>query len=375
MNYLSQYKKIKLENLSLFFILIFSGYYITRLPVSPVYLFISIGLFLAIIFIIRKAKIRADNLSKYSLLIIIYFIFSQTLIKSYNISTLLNIILSLLVFIVVHNLAPHITTSKIYRYSKLLVYLSIPLLIFEALYRISNPLRIDEYIEAGREDIVFYAYKFNSIMYQDSNFVSIFILSLLFFWFYLNSKLKNKGYFVTCILLILLLLTISRAAIITSTIFIILYFFKKNIYKFRTIIGISFLLLITILIPYLNELSKFDGSFSSKFLIFKLTKDYFINASFLSIFFGVGLGNTYTNIGIGSHNILSLYLIESGVFGFSLIVLFWLRLLITSRYKVGIVMFPFLIVSLSLTSTAIPYLYAIFAIILELERRSYEKNE
>lgn len=361
-------KLISLNFLILFLIIPFSGFYITKLPLSPIYFFIMFGLYLYAIFILISSKIRVDNIILLAFTSLCYFLFSQLIFGEPIINTFLNVIFSILVFIVVYTLLPTISSKNIIRLSKYLIYFSLPLLIIEAIYRIKYPSleKIQLLQDAGREDIMFYIYKFNSIMYQDSNFVAMFILSLFFFWIYLNNYLNKKEYLISFLLMILLFATISRAAIISMFLFLIFYYYKEKIYRYRRIIFIFMIFMIPMFYILLLNISKIDDSFASKFGIINKTFEYFFNTNLIDQFFGVGFGNA---IDMGSHNFLITNLIEGGIIGLILMTVFWGYLVLKTKYKIGIVMFPFLIAGLSFASLAIPYLYVIFAIILVLESR------
>jgi hypothetical protein len=246
------------------------------------------------------------------------------------------------------------------------------LLIYEAYYRISNPVFFVDFAEKGREELAFYYFKINSIMYQDSNFVAIFILSLFFFLLYVKQYTNKKYYKSFFIMFLLIFATLSRASILSLLIFLILYQFRAFFYRYKKLVFIISVSLIAFLIPILLENRRIDDSFSTKFGIFERTFEYFGNATFFKQFFGVGFGNAYEVLEIGAHNFFVTYLVESGLIGLLFILLIWTYFLIKTKYKIGIVMFPFLLNGMSMASGAIPYLYVIFAVILVLESRRYK---
>jgi len=209
-------------------------------------------------------------------------------------------------------------------------------------------------------------------MYQDSNFVGLFILSLFFFLLYIKQFTFKKYYLSFAMLTILLLTTISRASILTLFLFVILYFNRKIIYKYRIFIFIFLIILAFTLFPILLEYRTIDDSFSTKFGIFDKTIEYISNASVINLLFGVGFGNAVEVLNVGAHNFFVTYIVESGFIGLVLIVILWTYILLKTKFKAGIVMLPFLFNGMSLASGAIPYLYAIFAVILILEKRRNE---
>jgi O-antigen ligase len=255
-----------------------------------------------------------------------------------------------------------------------MVVVSLPLLIFEAVYRFLNPINQERYIDAGREDIMFYIYKFNSVMYIDSNFVALYILSLLFFSFYINRYApRTVSFFYVCILVFLLFSSISRAAIFSFLIFLFMLPFSSLIYKWRYYVMLFLPALLLFLFQIVFESSGFDDSLRSKFMILSLTVEYIKDIDPMTLLLGVGVGKAADVLGIGSHNIITTYLVELGLVGTSMISALWILIMIKSRYKAGIIMFPFLVCGLSLTTFAIPYLYAMFGIVYHIERdRLYE---
>lgn len=361
--------KISLNYLALIFIIPFSGFYITKLPLSPIYLFILIGVYFSAILIFISNKIQLSKEVVLAITLLVYFLIFQQIFSMPNISAYANFSFSVFVFIVSHIILNITNTNTIINISQKLIFFSIPLLIYEAYYRITNPVFFVDLAEKGREDLAFYYFKINSIMYQDSNFVGLFILSLFFFLLYLKQFTFKNYYISFSLLIILIFATISRASILSLVLFSFLYIFRKKIYKYRITVFISSIILTFLLFPILSEYKTIDDSFSTKFGILDRTFEYILNANFIHLLFGVGFGNAVEVLDIGAHNFFVVYLVESGVLGLLLIVVFWSYMLYTTRFKAGIIMFPFLLNGMSLSSGAIPYLYVMFAVILVLESR------
>lgn len=358
----------KLSYLSCFFIIIFSGYYLTSLKISPIYFLLPIGFLLATIFILFKKNIKISNLNIYILITIMYILISQCAVQG-SIPVLLNIILSLTTCFILNIILPHLQTNSIISISKQMIFISLPLLVLESAIRLNNPFNIEFYKNLGRE-YVFYAYKFNSIMYMDSNFVAVYVLCLYFFWIYLRSYQQKKIIsYTTFILFLLIIATLSRANIIAMILFTLLYPLRYLFYQYRLATLISLILAIPIFFFLQNYVAQFDDSFLSKFHIIDLTKEYLQHATITELLIGVGFGNSDTVLGIGAHNFFIIYLVESGIVGLALIVNLLYLILKKSRYKAGIVVFPFLLSGLSFSPTATPYLYAIFSLIITLEAR------
>lgn len=365
---------ISLNKLSAIFLVPFLGYYITKLPLSPVYVFVIIGCFFA--FLSASHSVALPKVILVSILVTSYFVFSQLLISTPNTSTFINVIFSLVIFVIVYFVVDKLNTNSIISISEKMVYFSIPLLIYEAYYRISNPIMLVDFAEKGRENLLFQYYKVNSVMYLDSNFVGIFLISLYFFLLSL-SNYNSKKYIVSLIALsVLTILTLSRASIASLIIFTLIYPMRHTIYKHKVIVFLLVSALVIIAMIVLNTISNdIDDSLASKFYIFDQTINFIESTDTMNTFFGVGFGNAVDVLDIGAHNFFITYIVESGIFGLACITLLWVTILFKSSFRAGIVMFPFLADGMSLAGHAIPYLYAMFAIILVLEsRRKVSEN-
>jgi O-antigen ligase len=206
-------------------------------------------------------------------------------------------------------------------------------------------------------------------MYTDSNFVGLFSLSLFFFTLYLKQLTGKKYYLSLTLLALVTFLTISRASIISLFIFCLLIVFRERVYKYRRLVFFISIIFMFFVPFTLLKFRALDESFSTKFTIFESTLEFLKTTSLTNILFGVGFGNAVNSLGIGAHNYLITYFVESGLIGLILILIFWGFMLYKSNFKVGIVMFPFLLNGMSLSTVAIPYLYVIFAVILVFESR------
>lgn len=365
-------KKISLNYISLFLLVVFSTWYITKLPFSPVYVFSFLGALIGLAILSYRPVLKIDAVISLSFLVVFYFCFTQIVILKPNVNTFLNAVFSIIVFIFIRILIPPLSTVNLFKLSRLLIYFSMPLLVFESFYRILNPPqeRLDFYIESGMEDIIFYAYKMNSIMFQDSNFVAMLVLVLFFFSLYLVRSFHSRFLlFYSAVLFFLLLATLSRAAIIASLVFILLIPLSNFFYRNRKFVLLLFLIILPFMFSIAFKMSDFDGSFASKFHIINQTIKFIKDASLVQILFGVGFGNAVEVLNIGSHNLFVAFLVESGFIGLVLIILLWHQILLKSNYAAGIVMFPFLLAGMSFASLAMPYIYVVFSIMLELESR------
>lgn len=344
-----------------------SGFYLTRIGISPIYFFMICSFLFLLISLVNRGTLYVNSSMLLPCAYILYLALSQFLLGA-DLNTVLNVIMSVIYFLLTLAIVYRIDTAKILKISLTFIRYSIPLLILESLYRITNPIYV---LDSGfdyrtDESLIIYPYKFNSIMYQDSNFVAIFILCLIFFGLYLirNFKLTLKPELI--ILIILLFLTISRATILVTLTFILLFHYWGRI---SFLLKISLFIMLGSAFSYVLYLVSADGSFQSKFQIIDLFLDFLRTSKPDELAFGIGFGNTKHLFGIGAHNFFVTHIVESGFVGFTLLFMTWLGILINSNFKTIGIMLPFLVVGMSFVGHAIPYVYCIFALILILESR------
>jgi hypothetical protein len=271
--------------------------------------------------------------------------------------------MSFITFLILTQTLRYISVDKIKNMSYKFIDSIIVLTLIDTIYRFIN-------ISIEKND--FYKFKENSLLFEDSNFVGIMILSALFFCVYLNIYKSQNCKIRILILTILCLLTFSRAAIIAAGVCLYIYLlinFKtlKSFYKALFMI-ISIIILIKVPSFIIGNILG-DASFNSKFYIIErvsmfLSKD----ASVTQILFGVGVGNAYKVLGIGAHNIIFAYLIETGIIGLSMYFITLIMIIYSTKRKAAIVIVPLFIAGLSLSSLAMPFMYVPCAIIYIYEK-------
>lgn len=270
----------------------------------------------------------------------------------------INVLFSLIYFLVTSISISYLSVEDIKKYFRLSVNLIIPLLCIESVFRWTHPTGND----IG--DLEYYRYKYSSIMYEDSNYVGIFIVTMFFLCTYMrrfhNVNLRKQQ----VILFMLAILTLSKASAVIIIIFTIIFDFSAN--KFVKL-GLISLVAIFGLPVFLQQVLA-DNSLAMRFGILDRAMLWWENTSFAEKVFGVGFGNAVSAIGMGSHNIIVSYFVESGVIG----LIIFTVLLISMFYQAGknsaIIIFPFMLNALSLSSHAIPYFYCYIAIIIFLKR-------
>ncbi|MFK8265480.1 hypothetical protein [Capnocytophaga cynodegmi] len=241
-------------------------------------------------------------------------------------------------------------------------------MIVEALWRLSHPIFVIEGSGKDYRDIegmLFYAYKFSSIMFIDSNFVGTYGLIAFFYYFFLLRKKYVRSKKPLLIIAILIVTTLSRSAIITVPItisFIYLLTIKVRLHHILTGM-IFFTMLILFIAPRLAN----DLSFLSKFEILDLTYKYLQECSLGEFLFGIGFGNTVKYLGIGAHNLFVTHLVESGLIGLTFFLAINLILIRpTQKYSLYLTI-PLFISGMSLVGHAISYYYACLALIYVLQ--------
>lgn len=166
------------------------------------------------------------------------------------------------------------------------------------------------------------------------------------------------------LLSILNFLTFSRASILTLVLFYVLIGLStlgKRIFFTTCLMFIGFF--------YIGNYVISDGSFMSKIYIVDQTWSFLKSTSLTNVLFGIGFGNTFQYLGIGAHNFVITYLLESGLIGLTFIFLLWWKILRYTKFRAAVIMVPFLVNGMSLASHAIPYLYCVFAIVYTLEKK------
>jgi hypothetical protein len=246
-------------------------------------------------------------------------------------------------------------------------------MIVDVVMRFKNPDY--SYIAMGAdvatEDLVFYAYKFNGIMYLDSNFVGLqsavmFGLVCYLAWFFSERFLVEK-----ILLALLSILTLSRASILAVLVVLI--------YSLRTSKKIMYLVITLIVIflaiwgiSYLSH----DQSFASKGELWERLFHYlYIKATFLQLLFGQGFNRSVDAIDMGAHNLVILLIIEKGFIGFLLMLILWWMIGKASSWAALYIFIPFFINGMSLTSHSVPYFYASAGVIILLSKMNLHHRE
>lgn len=222
----------------------------------------------------------------------------------------------------------------------------------------------------------FYNFKLNSLMFTDSNWSGfIFMISFAFF-FYLRDKFNCISSKKLLLLFVVVFLTFSRTAIICSFIVIFLSNFFKLEQRLKSFISFLCIFLFFCGIPVIISVFSKDDSFGTKLALMKGLWYYISNFSFEKVFFGSGLrsnGNEALlgNCGYASHLYLVVKILDYGIFGLILDLLFFFEVLRLSKRKFLYVFIPFIFAGLSMCPTNLSFMYVFIGIMIFLEG---EKN-
>lgn len=352
------------SHLAMLLLVSFSGVYLTRLGVSPVYISTLLGV-VASISVMSAAQVAAPLSAWMELTVLVSLSFIFTLHQvglKVEAGNVLNFVLGPLVAALVQLVGCHVRRGQIENVAKTFIVVGLLVMTVECGYRLTHPdLAFLEDASTRRDDlenIAFYIYKFNSIMYIDSNFVGL-QLAVLFAFLIALARLGMPipwPYFFWTFTLVVL--TISRASIFTCVLLMGINGFISANLKVRLFISI---LLMTGLVS-LPFFLLGDESFMSKFdLIMRFSK-FLGSAGWMEVLFGVGVGRAVDVLGIGGHNLVVVYVVEVGLVVAASIFLY----LIWLARKVAVVWFliaAWLVNGFSLTTFAIPYMYAAAAVL------------
>ncbi|MBN2457378.1 MAG: hypothetical protein JXB29_12725 [Sedimentisphaerales bacterium] len=208
-----------------------------------------------------------------------------------------------------------------------------------------------------------------SLMYQDSNFVGVFVVVLFFFAYFLHTYGYRKQHLSLLLLFCLAICTFSRASILTIPLFYFIFKYARRL-SFNKVIPV--ILVGGIIIGLVISLRQFffvKVSLSLKLMIISLAQDFWRDSPLVTQLLGVGFGNTYSNIGIGSHNIIVTYLMESGVIGVVLLLALWWMIALKTRFKAILILLPFGFNAMSLAGHGVPYLYCSLGLLYVMHKK------
>ncbi|MFZ4799322.1 MAG: hypothetical protein ACOYMA_17615 [Bacteroidia bacterium] len=375
--------RISLDYLISFLMLIASGLYLSGItPLSPIYFVFGIAIIFYFFKLILHFEIHLNSLAFFNLFICFFSVFVQlVLIPNTKIPTTIGLALPYLFYFICFQSLKSLTKTEIMNLCAYMLTAHVILISIDAIIRLANPNIYATNIYSGhtRESGLAYMFKHNSIMYPDSNFVGVQVCLTYFFTVYLNKEnllvswAKNLRY----ILLVLVVLTTSRSANITMIFYTLIFnkvsfpfqITKKQVFWLSGII--VFLIIASV---FILSFVKNDESFNSKFMILYLAIDLLKSIPLSSIFLGIGIGNTFSFIGIGAHNLIVTLALETGLIGLTLFMLSMYFSIKKTNGKALYLLFPLFTMGFSFVSLALPFLFTFLAIIYVIENNTIDSK-
>jgi hypothetical protein len=111
-----------------------------------------------------------------------------------------------------------------------------------------------------------------------------------------------------------------------------------------------------------------DESVLSRFWIADLVLQHLIDASILPLMFGVGPGNAEKILNVGTHLLPFTLIVEIGFIGTILFIMLWYGIYIQSGRTTGELFVVFILNGFFFTTFAIPWFYAMTAILIFLNK-------
>ena len=349
------------------------------LNASPIYLWTVIGTFAFLLYIIlARDLVRLNLVALSSATMCFYLSITQPLLKP-QINALSHLIMSFFYAFVV-SVTYRKPTDKDKLIETIFLYVNLLFLTLDAFYRIGSfeKLRLG-FLSLFTAEKYFYTLKTNSLMFGDSNLVGFLAVSLYVFAKYLDlqDKKMKKAFFLTSFF-VFSLLSFSRAIYFVLAIFIILevfeFFLKKKaqaVAKLLELLCFIYLVVFTFWPEFFNIID--DGSFQTKIFNAQIARKFFTTWNSVYSVIGIGAGNAMFSeeIGMWMHNLLSVFIVETGYLGFALFMFFLWSLIRETGNKFPRFFILLFLAGVSFVPYGIPYFYVM---ILYLNVRSRTKN-
>lgn len=337
---------------------------------------VSIVIFLILLFKCNHYRYIKVALSYILLLASVFFVFwwEQLSLELIN-RTLSNLLIIFLPYAIVSICLENLNYIKKMRMFNVFIIFCTISVIIETVFRILYPtLALNNlsdshyinsivnrynFIDVLNHGYAFYAYKYSSIMFYDSNYTGLFVLFIFVLALFSYHCNKNKVMQVIILIdILLVLLSYSRSAVICLMmilcIFIIYKIYQKIDCRYYALIILCFIFIIVfVLIKMGVNVSISDGSLITKINIFKdFFEQYGKDSNLEHILFGIGFidgGYLYSyKEGSYAHALIPLLFGEIGFFGF----LLYFSILVVNIRKLGIygvyVFFAIIVAGLSL---------------------------
>ena len=349
-----------------FLIVFFSIQFLVGLTqFSPIYFAYCLVFFLAFfkLVVVHKLKLEFNLSFLLAITISIYLIWTQN--GSTNPGGYKDIFLKILELVIFVLSSIFLKKCPIDFILKLVIYflnISIVFLFLDFMYRFSH---------VGINLSDFYLYKYNSLMFEDSNFVGLMIVTLfslgLFFHKYYQLKISKQ----LVLLFIFCLLTFSRTSILAIIFSFFLYKFWNGKISLKFLV-IFFVITITLYF-ILEDFFITDGSLLIRLRIIDTIFDFLSQLEDHLFYYGNGIGTTKEVIGKSAHNIILTYLIEIGLCGSLLYLGLWVSFII-KNVRTLFVILPVCINCMAVEGI-MPYFYVCISLILVCDGKFKKKNK
>ena len=171
------------------FVVLSTSFYTAKVFISPIYAICGIGIIICLTCIIMLGLIRY-RLST----LIAAFLLLYTIAVSGNFlnGALFNLVFGLSAYIILTSLPDKFPASLIVKLANQSVWAAIILITFDTAWRLTHPLIPDvEMLSAFEErNTIFYLYKYNSLMFSDSNTTALIVIQYFFLSMYLKRHHK-----------------------------------------------------------------------------------------------------------------------------------------------------------------------------------------
>ncbi|WP_370598284.1 hypothetical protein NMD15_00550 [Plesiomonas shigelloides] len=332
--------------------------YIRGLPIQVIYVLWPVLLFLSLQFIFsHKINIRIQGLFVFLLLYIFVSAALQIYLGAHS-GSVLNFSLSWSMLIVGFCLSYGLSFDSIDSIFSRIGWFSVFYALLDAVWRFLHP----DLSQIFDGNALFYRFKSNSLMFEDSNFVGVMLVCVNSMLLVICELKNKKNIYLLGMLFMAIILTFSRASIMAAlfTYGVMFFYNSRRSIKFFTLISgvmLSF---------YFFSLLYADGSFRSKFYIIDSFESVFYTFDFIRKLIGVGLGNTFEFLGIGAHSIVVVGFFELGAFCFLIYLLIVLLLISLCGISQVYLFVPYLLNGFSLTSTSVPILFLSSGVVLSI---------
>ena len=339
---------------------------------SPIYFWTVIGVILYFMYKLYSSTNKNKLIYFFITFFILYLLMFQPLLKA-ELSNFMHVIISYSFLLITYDLFKNMELNALIKIANNFINLTIIIVLIETLIRVRG-LNLSEifWVLVSEE---FYRFKYDSIMFGDSNSVAFLLITLILFLVYLRKLIDIKFRFRLFLLVVLLFFTYSRAAYLGLILLLVISLFRSFLFKIsKQLLRLFDVFIIIILfffdlVPFVfsDIINKYfplaeDGSFQTKILIPEKVINYLSNSDLISKLFGIGLGNTVEYITVGNfnraaHNFVITYLFETGVLGlcFVLAILYFLNKITKSKFI--LFFYLILITGFSFVPVAMPYFF------------------